>query len=207
MKKKIKLFTTIASLCLAVALMAFGVYAATQVTYNVNGTVQYTMDAVLVDVSTTIEKSDLKNAPADFTAAALEAHVDVDWVDAGFTVTAGNYQTYDEDTKLADDTKKDVTLDNIVYDFAESSVYKVTVTVTNHNDTGIKFTKAGLNGTNATVAEDANYQVVAAADNQALNTTAAKGATSTFVYYIAIEDLTINIDAVAANFQFAAEKA
>lgn len=206
MKKKIKLFTTIASLCLAVALMAFGVYAATQVTYNVNGTVQYTMDAVLVDVSTVIEKSDLKKAPTAFTAEALEAHVETDWVDAGFTVTAGNYKTYDENN-LADDTKKDVTLDNIVYDFAESSVYKVTVTVTNHNDTGIKFTKAGLNGTNATVDEAANYQVVAAADNQALNTTAAKGATSTFVYYIAIEDLTINIDAVAANFQFAAEKA
>ena len=37
--KKVKLFTTIASLCLAVALMAFGVYAAANVNVNVSSTV------------------------------------------------------------------------------------------------------------------------------------------------------------------------
>ncbi len=41
MKRKVKLFASIASLCLAVALMAFGVYAATQVTYNVTGSVSF----------------------------------------------------------------------------------------------------------------------------------------------------------------------
>lgn len=42
MKKKVKLFTTIASLCLAVALMAFGVYAATNATYKVSGSISFT---------------------------------------------------------------------------------------------------------------------------------------------------------------------
>ena len=41
MKKKFKLFTTIASLCLAIALMGFGVYAATQVTVTVTSNVSY----------------------------------------------------------------------------------------------------------------------------------------------------------------------
>ncbi len=41
MKRKFKLFATVASLCLSVALMAFGVYAATSVTYNVSGTVSF----------------------------------------------------------------------------------------------------------------------------------------------------------------------
>ncbi len=41
MKRKVKIFASIASLCLAVALMAFGVYAATQVTYNVTGSVSF----------------------------------------------------------------------------------------------------------------------------------------------------------------------
>ena len=41
MKRKTKLFASIASLCLAVALMAFGVYAATSVTYKVTGTVTF----------------------------------------------------------------------------------------------------------------------------------------------------------------------
>ncbi len=41
MKRKVKLFTSIASLCLAVALMAFGVYAATSATYHVTSNVTY----------------------------------------------------------------------------------------------------------------------------------------------------------------------
>ena len=45
MKKKVKLITTIASLCLAVALMAFGVYAALNVTYTVKTQVSYSAAA------------------------------------------------------------------------------------------------------------------------------------------------------------------
>lgn len=41
MKKRVKLLTTIASLCLAVALMAFGVYAATTASITVNSTVSF----------------------------------------------------------------------------------------------------------------------------------------------------------------------
>ena len=41
MKRKFKLFATVASLCLSVALMAFGVYAATSVEYKVSGTVSF----------------------------------------------------------------------------------------------------------------------------------------------------------------------
>ena len=78
MKKKVKLFTTIASLCLAVALMAFGVYAASTVTYTVNGTVAYTMDDVLVDVTTKISKigvtTQLEKGEDNY-AAALAANI------------------------------------------------------------------------------------------------------------------------------------
>ena len=42
MKRKFKLFATVASLCLSVALMAFGVYAASSVTYTVSGSVSFT---------------------------------------------------------------------------------------------------------------------------------------------------------------------
>ena len=41
MKRKFKLLATVASLCLSVALMAFGVYAASQSTYNVTSSVTY----------------------------------------------------------------------------------------------------------------------------------------------------------------------
>lgn len=43
MKKKVKLITTIASLGLALALMAFGVYAAATVNYNVTTSVSYSI--------------------------------------------------------------------------------------------------------------------------------------------------------------------
>lgn len=44
MKKNFKLFSTIASLCLAVALMAFGVWAATTVNVGVTGSVSFTAE-------------------------------------------------------------------------------------------------------------------------------------------------------------------
>ena len=54
MKKKAKLFTTIASLCMAVALMAFGVYAATNQTLNVTSSVAFNSTTVLVDIKGTV---------------------------------------------------------------------------------------------------------------------------------------------------------
>ena len=52
MKKKVKLFSTIASLCLAVALMAFGVWAASSANFGVTSTVKYTLDG---QIKATIE--------------------------------------------------------------------------------------------------------------------------------------------------------
>ncbi len=47
MKRKFKLITSVASLCLAVALMAFGVYAATAPSVTVNGSVSFAASNVL----------------------------------------------------------------------------------------------------------------------------------------------------------------
>lgn len=51
MKRKFKLITSVASLCLAVALMAFGVYAATAPAVTVSGTVSFSASNVLANVS------------------------------------------------------------------------------------------------------------------------------------------------------------
>lgn len=51
MKKNFKLFSTIASLCLAVALMAFGVWAATSVSLGVTSKVKFTVSDVFVDIT------------------------------------------------------------------------------------------------------------------------------------------------------------
>lgn len=51
MKKNFKLFSTIASLCLAVALMAFGVWAATSVSLGVTSKVSFTVSDVFVNIT------------------------------------------------------------------------------------------------------------------------------------------------------------
>ncbi len=61
MKKRIKLFSTIASLCLAVALMAFGVYAAGTSNLSLTSTVSYVVSGnvnVKFDVSVTASDPD-----------------------------------------------------------------------------------------------------------------------------------------------------
>lgn len=53
MKRKFKLITSVASLCIAIALMAFGVYAASTPTVTVNGTVSFNAEKVLAEVTVT----------------------------------------------------------------------------------------------------------------------------------------------------------
>ena len=50
MKRKFKLLTSVASLCVAVALMAFGVFAATNPSVKLSGTVSFTAKNVLAEV-------------------------------------------------------------------------------------------------------------------------------------------------------------
>ena len=66
MKRKFKLFATLASLCLSVALMAFGVYAATNVTYNVNSSVTFAAQVAGI-WSSTVETGTLTNGSVVWT--------------------------------------------------------------------------------------------------------------------------------------------
>ena len=68
MKKRLKLFSTIASLCLAVALMAFGVWAATNVSFTVSNKVSFTATANVkakVWHTTAVEKCTQSGATTD----------------------------------------------------------------------------------------------------------------------------------------------
>lgn len=63
MKRKFKLFATIASLCLCLALMAFGVYAASAVKYTASGSVSFEVSDVFVTMQSTL-KSTVGGQPA-----------------------------------------------------------------------------------------------------------------------------------------------
>ena len=161
MKKRVKLFTTIASLCLAVALMAFGVYAAANVTYNVNGTVSYVMTDVLVNVSTKLEKSTtvVKKAVegTDVTAIKAEAGTLSTVKEEPLFTTinadgAANDEVFDAAVAGGKGTK---TLTGYTYNLAESSIYILTIKVETTNAAGVNVTP--------TFTEEVNdaYEVVA----------------------------------------------
>ena len=76
MKKRLKLFSTIASLCLAVALMAFGVWAATTANFGVSSTVKYTVSGqvnVEITIKVTYDMAQVKGTLDGASTAATGA--------------------------------------------------------------------------------------------------------------------------------------
>ena len=51
MGKKVKLMSTISCLCLSIAVMLFGIFAATNVSLNISSTVSYTVTDVFVEIT------------------------------------------------------------------------------------------------------------------------------------------------------------
>ena len=105
MKRKFKLFATVASLCLSVALMAFGVYAATTVTYTVSGTVSFSSLEVL----------------STWDAHAYKANGTTEWG----TTTKGEYST----TAGQASATNDATFPSITFATNDATViYEITCT-------------------------------------------------------------------------------
>ena len=76
MKKGFKIATTVASLCLAVALMAFGVYAATSSTLTINSTVSFTSQDVQVKWTWEVAGGSLTTATSGDYQTTVEGNVD-----------------------------------------------------------------------------------------------------------------------------------
>lgn len=124
MKRKFKLITSVASLCLAVALMAFGVYAATAPTVTVNGSVSFTASNVLASYK--VEQDPARTAEA---AAAWATKGEGSFTTTTETANANPTVTLDElkldDVKLTASYRMTITSD-----FAAGSSAKVIVKVT-----------------------------------------------------------------------------
>ena len=123
MKRKFKLFATVASLCLCFALMAFGVYAATNVKYTASGSVSFTVNDVFVTVTNNMVK---KLGDADETVVAS-------------TVASAKSYTEDESSKVKTGTSlsADCTYGDVV--FTKTGDYiKYTTTIKNDGESDIK---------------------------------------------------------------------
>ena len=67
--KRIKLISSLGALAVALCVLAFGVYAATTVTYNIKSTVTYTFSDALVEFKSTIYGYALTDAATAANAA------------------------------------------------------------------------------------------------------------------------------------------
>lgn len=103
--KKFKLLASIASMCLAIAVLCFGVFAAPSVTYQISGTISYDVSDVFVNVKTTVysyannlSQKDLETYAGAIAAknavAATQTDVTVGSGKATFTYVAGKTGDY-----------------------------------------------------------------------------------------------------------------
>lgn len=200
MKRRFKLIATIGSLCLAIALMGFGVYAASTVTYNINGTVSYSFADTLVKVTRTVSTVDLNVPPLETTDLST------------LTYTSGesvSFQTYDENNKWKDPTvpsgfvsgewATNAMTEALSFDFNSSYAYKVEVQVETRNTNGItvSYTLPTVTGKNYRVSADA-------ANFTSGDTLLMDDDVATIVFYVALIDQTIEVssESISSTFTF-----
>lgn len=188
MKKRFKIITTVASLCLAVALMAFGVYAAANSTFTVTSSVSFTSQ---VAVTWGLDTEG---------GAAGNTHV------TGYTkeITADKEATTDDATGALI-TK---TIGDLAFGAATNEEKTITYTITAHNPSGSTAitvtctsvtlpTHDNVTVTVANAVEDGESTVSAAdALTTAFSATVAAGDTLTITITCTLEDTAI---AVANN--------
>ena len=171
MKKKIKLFATIASFCLAVSMLAFGVYAATNVTYTISGSVSYTVNDVLVSVSTQLYQ--LKTN-TKYTASTVASAGDAAWQTSG---SAKTWASYDNNTKVFNSSSGSAAMGTLK--FSTSYAYKIVVTISTLNTSGT------VSATVGNVTTPDNAFIV-----KPSNGTVTNSKPLTLVYYIGLDDAT-----------------
>ena len=193
MKRKTRLFTAIGALCLAIGLMAFGVYAATTISYSVNGTVNYEMTDVLVNVVTTLkyvqddaETTDVKENRIGYDATTAKSAV-YDGTDLSKLTTKltgdTSIRTYDE-SNVANDVESGNASLNI--SFNDSTAWQIQIEITNvQKDNGVDIAIGDFG-----IAEGANYGLIAADSNA---TSVGADSSTTLTYYLYLIDATTSI--------------
>lgn len=197
MKKRVKLFTTIASLCLAVALMAFGVYAATTANFTVSGSVNFTAakDVYMYIDSVTVNTTSVLNSTNadDYTET-----VTIDSIGGTGDTTQKSWITYDETTNAPKYQEVDGAITDINYQFTnqtadDAAVYGYLVTITFNAGRDMTGLTATLNET--PVVENVNY-------TQELDTTNIEsgelkaGETVTLTILVSLKDVLASVEGV-----------
>ena len=146
MKKKTKLIATIASLCVALTLMVFGVYAASTITLNVTSNVTFNAQSVYVGYKAKVERSTTSAFTAGENTTTLVAE-QTDWVN-NYTGALGSQTSEDSltawtPTGIAFEEGKQFIKYTIT--FKNDSSFAIQVTVSNEpaSAQGITVTSSG----------------------------------------------------------------
>ena len=199
--KRMKLFSSLGALAVALCVLAFGVYAATTVTYNINATVTYTFTDAMVSLKSTIYGYNLTDPTTADGVATTIADMTPETVST-FVVRSFDNANKPTDPTAVGDLPTGVTIgenkainDARDYNFNKFYLYKVVIEVTTPAGDGVTigYTLPKVNPENAT-----NTQVfIKAGDsNWATGTRLEKGNTATIEYYVGILAADISIGSV-----------
>lgn len=171
MKKNFKLFSTIASLCLAVALMAFGVWAATSVNVSITGNVTFTATA---NVKAKVTFQDTLDNATGITPVETAETLYETKADATDATATGSKALEDMTVEVKDSSK------NIVY------TYTITVENKAASTDLYKFLKVELTKPAETAVLDSDGYTVAVTGDLAAGGVLAVGETKTYVVTLTI---------------------
>ena len=130
--KKAKLFASIASICFAFAVLVFGIYAAEQVNYQVNGTLTYEVNDCYVTVETSVYYSPTSYTQQDL-YSKMEVIVDSSSGTSGLTHVPYNNLNYNSYLDTSDGANQKQI--NMVFEGKRNNspkqAYFIVMTVTN----------------------------------------------------------------------------
>ena len=190
MSKRAKLLTTMCSLVVALCAFAFGVFAATKITYDMANSVTYHIKDALVKVIRTVEYL----TPTELNIPSTKATVVSDTTGKTWTnASTISFQTYDENTGVWKDPQVsgDITYtnntiaDKINANFNNGYVYKVTVKISSIASTGVKVTY--------TIPETTRNNAYITAGDCTLTSGQTVTTERYLTYYMGILDLTTSI--------------
>lgn len=93
--KKLKFFATISTMCLALAVLCFGVFSATQVTYIIGGSISYEVNDVFVQIETKVYRAKAKQT---MNLQTLKTTAQTDFENKTFSeIDTTKYELYKDD--------------------------------------------------------------------------------------------------------------
>lgn len=200
--KKQRLFGTIASLCLAISLLAFGVYAAGAVTFNVTNTVTYSFSDVLVDVNAKLYRVSTTNTTI-IGSDAVAGLGDDSWTEVEGGVTNGTLKSYTgSDGVYTQDAAASTVNSSIAFNMNNSFAYKVEIDFTTVSTSGVTVTYNDTAFVDSVDTDNITLIVNADAENASI----VAGETYTFVYYVLLEDATKEVDISLPALNFTVNK-